>query len=242
MISWRWLAGAAALPALAGGVAFAATGWPADARSLSAPAYALLIETVLVAIAAALAGVASHSGASGTAAINGTGRRIVVMMATVSFPIAAMTLVSFGLGTIFLVSPNTPLTALAAAHVLLGATGFLFAAIGALAAAYVPHELDAALIAVGSALLAGVGALGAGPLMAAWPERALNIILTLTPPVAIGAAANIDVFHLDAVYRVSPIAHVQFAYPSWPVAIVLYLTLALAGFAGAAGGRTWRGR
>jgi hypothetical protein len=224
---WRAIAIAAAMPPAAFALAAGwAAGMPDGARPFMIVAYGVLIESVAAAGAMPLFGVASMSRLASKP--SGLTTRLAALGADAVGPIAAFSLLSFALDLWRTPAVSRSIGTAVTAHLVLAAALALFWAIGAAAASRVRHTLDAALAASAVSCLFAVGSVAAGARLVAWSGRALNAMLLLTPPVAVGAAADVDVLHLDAIYRVSPLAHVQFAYPAWPASATAYLTIATA--------------
>jgi len=115
------------------------------------------------------------------------------------------------------------LTTLAAAVLALAGTGAVCRAVFA-----DPLDRIAAVLLIATVTLLGVFALG--DITATLPTAALNLLLLASPVVAVASAAQIDIFHLRALYELSPIAHREFQYPAWPAAAALYGCVALAAF------------
>lgn len=96
-------------------------------------------------------------------------------------------------------------------------------------------------IAVGDPLLAGlaglllsvaitIGPFAMGPWMSDLPLNIVQGLLFMNPLVTVSTAAGIDFLHLDAIYRLSPLAHRGVALPAWTTACSGYAVLGLAGY------------
>ncbi|HUK37131.1 MAG TPA: hypothetical protein VLV86_24615 [Vicinamibacterales bacterium] len=182
---------------------------------------ALLLEAFVSVIAGPLMGVVSTARRSmsdgGASSIAGCGLFAAIFAASAA--IAHL-----------VVDPATPVAALVAPHVTLSIATLAATALGAAAAASMDHPLDAAGCALLLSLLAGVGVLVSGPLVADAPAGLVNAALAASPIVATASAANIDVLRGDLLYRFSPIAHRAFDYPSWTTACLIYAALAAIAF------------
>ena len=113
------------------------------------------------------------------------------------------------------------------AHVTLALVAYASAASGALAASLDFETLDAAAMTTGGWIVAAVGLLALGPSLIDLPTRLLNALLLANPLVVVMAAGDIDMFRWPALYRISPVAHMRFDYPAWPVAALTYTVIAL---------------
>jgi hypothetical protein len=116
----------------------------------------------------------------------------------------------------------------------LWAAALALAALGCVCASACREPLDGAACALGIALVAGVGLFAAGPALDDVPRRFLNAVLAANPIVATAASANIDIFRTYPWYQLSPVAHIQFDYPTAGAAIAWYVSAALLLFLGAA--------
>jgi hypothetical protein len=112
-------------------------------------------------------------------------------------------------------------------HATLWAAALGLAGVGALSAALFTDALDAAAAAIAIALLANAAVFVAGPLFDDAPGTVVSAALLVSPVAATASAANLDIFRNDTLYRVSPLAHMRFDYPSWPATIAAYLTVAI---------------
>jgi len=85
-----------------------------------------------------------------------------------------------------------------------------------------------------AAVVAALGVFAAGPLATDLPTGVVNAALLASPIVSAASAADIDLLRTDVLYRISPLAHGRFDYPSWYSPLVLYGTLLVISFAGTA--------
>jgi hypothetical protein len=110
---------------------------------------------------------------------------------------------------------------------------FALAGMAALCRNAIADPLDriACVTLAGGAFLCGVFALG--DIALSVPAPLLNLLLLLNPPVAVAAAAQVDIFHTPLLYDLSPIAHRDFQYPGWPAAAALYVCAGAATFVAA---------
>jgi len=221
---WWWVGAAAAPIVIRALVVYQHVSWTA------LPAYVrarvnvdvLLLESIAITIAAPLAGVAT------------TARRCAVLAVTFACVAAAAA---------WLFEPATGIAALAPPHLTLMVAAFAMSSIGAAARSCFDHPLDAAACALLVCLATGVGLLVAGPLVEGAPTALVNGALLASPVVATASAADIDLLRGEPLYRYSPIAHSQFAYPAWPMAcaafvVVTALCLAFVVMMSHRGGRT----
>ncbi len=112
-------------------------------------------------------------------------------------------------------------------HLVLLATAIAGAGLGACARACFELELDAAAASLFIAVALTLGGLLIGPVLGTVPTPVVNAVLAANPVVATAAAADIDLLRTDVLYRLSPIAHRQFDYPSWQATTVAYGGFAL---------------
>ena len=88
------------------------------------------------------------------------------------------------------------------------------------------NPLDAIAGSLIAAAILTFGVFAIGRFAGELPPALLNIALATNPLVATAAAANIDLFRTDFLYRTSPLPHLLFTYPSWRVSIAFFATLA----------------
>ena len=119
-------------------------------------------------------------------------------------------------------------------HATLWVIGVALAALGGWVGSVCRDSLDAAALSVGASLVAALGVFAAGPLAADLPTRVVNAALMVSPIVSTASAADVDLLRTDVLYRISPLAHGRFDYPSWYSPLALYGTLLLISFAGTA--------
>ena len=117
-------------------------------------------------------------------------------------------------------------------HVTIAAVVFALMAWGALCGTWFRNPLDAAACSVAFAVSATGGLLVAGAVVADMPPSVLGWGLIANPLVVVASAAHIDIVRTDLLYQISPLAHIQFDYPTWGRASVLYLAVAFACFVG----------
>jgi hypothetical protein len=113
-------------------------------------------------------------------------------------------------------------------HVALFVAVMALAEVGRLIRAAVADRLTGALVALMTGAVLATGIFAAGPLAGALSARASALVLTANPLVVITSAAGIDLLHLDAIYRTSPLAHRGVALPAWPTACAVYAVVGLA--------------
>jgi hypothetical protein len=225
--------GAATLPLVTHGTALVVNvdvgAWLAMPGPLrwSLAADGVLFTTAAIVVAAPVAGVAI--GAS-------SGRPLVRRV--IDFTVSAMVCAAMSsLMTFAWVAGREDAVAFTAqSHLTLFAVTLALAAGGALCAALFRHPLDAAAVALVSSLVAAGGLLVAGSSMADVPRSVIAIALTASPVFAVASAAHIDIVRMDVPYQISPLAHMQMAYPEWASTSAWYL----AGAALACAGLAWK--
>lgn len=111
-------------------------------------------------------------------------------------------------------------------HATLAAEGLALAAWGAVCGRWFRNVLDAAGVSLLTTLVAAGGLLVGGSLSADLPRSLVAAGLIASPLFAAASAAQIDLLHSDLLYQISPLAHVQIAYPTWTVATACYLVAA----------------
>jgi hypothetical protein len=136
--------------------------------------------------------------------------------------------------TTLAVGPTIEPVTLATSHAVFWAAALALAALGAVCASVLPEALDAAACALGIALIVGLGLFAFGPVLDAIPRRLLGVALVGNPIVASAAAANIDIFRTEPLYRLSPLAHIQIDYPTPATTFIWYVVVAAALFVGSA--------
>ena len=112
-------------------------------------------------------------------------------------------------------------------HAILWSAALALAAFGALCGRMSREPLDAAACAVGLALLTAFALFAAGPVLDSIPAGLLHAALAANPIVATAAAASIDIFRMDLLYQLSPLAHRQVDYPSFTAAFGAYVSVAV---------------
>jgi hypothetical protein len=223
-------AGAAALPLLSHGAALLVNVEPGawlsmtDRLRWSLAADGLLFTTAAVIVAAPVAGVAT-----GTCPANGhppsTLRRAAILVAAAMLCAAVSSLMTFG----WAAGREDAAMFTAQSHITLFAVSLALAAGGALSSACFRHPLDAAAVGVIASIAAAGGLLLAGATIADAPPALIAVGLTASPLFAVASAAGIDVVRMDIPYQISPLAHMQMAYPEWASTSAWYLAVAALG-------------
>jgi hypothetical protein len=108
----------------------------------------------------------------------------------------------------------------------LAAVGLALAAVGRLLGSLFADPLDAigSSVVIAASLTCGLFAIG--PLASGVPTPLLNLGLLTNPVVAVSASGNVDVFRSELLYQMSPIAHREFDYPTWYAATGFFFTVA----------------
>jgi hypothetical protein len=119
-------------------------------------------------------------------------------------------------------------------HATLAVIGLALAALGGWFGSTLRDPLDAAAFSSGTALVAALGLFAAGPLAADLPTPIVNAALSASPIVSVASAADVDLLRTDLLYRISPLAHRQFEYPTWYSPLLGYGTLLLVSVVGTA--------
>lgn len=147
----------------------------------------------------------------------------------------AMALLVSAAGTIVLQgSPSAGARLVLVSHVTLAVIGLALAAFGGWVGVSFRDPLDAAAVSAGTALVAALGLFAAGPMAADLPTAVVNAALSANPLVAAASAADVDLLRTDLLYRVSPLAHRSFDYPSWYSPLAVYGTVLLVSLVAAA--------
>ena len=144
--------------------------------------------------------------------------------------IAALIVVSAGLSAALMTGGGRDaalFATIAAAHATLAATLAGLGALGLLCASRFRNPLDAAALGAIASLSINLALLAAGPAAADLPTGIVNAGLAASPLVATASAMGVDLLRTELLYRASPIAHLQFAYPEWFVTLSAYVLLAL---------------
>jgi hypothetical protein len=205
--------------------------WPLgpipDAGSLLPDAS--LCSALAVLVLAPLAGVA---GASSHAAVRApTWRsRMAATCVPALFAISMFTLSSALLT--WLATPAAAVSSIATSHATMAAVALALAMFGAFCGISFADPLDAVGVGLGSTALAAGGLLAGGRWVALAPSWLVESALVANPLVAMSAAFGIDVVRIDALYRISPLAHMNIVYPAWSAATAWYTLLAFAAAAG----------
>jgi hypothetical protein len=111
-------------------------------------------------------------------------------------------------------------------HVILWAAALTLATLGAVCAPMFDEPLDAAACAIGIALVVTTPVFVGGPALDSIPRWLVNASLVVNPIVATAASANIDLFRMDLLYRLSPLAHGHIEYPAASTTFAVYVLLA----------------
>ena len=120
--------------------------------------------------------------------------------------------------------------AAAAGHAALLISMLTLASLGRLARGVFSNTLAAGLAGLVAAIVITVGPFALGPLLQDAPLSLCRVIFFANPLVNIASAADIDLLHVDVIYRLSPLAHRGVALPAWITACSAYAVLGLAGF------------
>jgi hypothetical protein len=196
---------------------------PATLGALTADA--LLLTAGLIVVVAPLAGVFVGHASPGRAVS-------VLAVATVLFTSssAAVTVATLG--------ASGALGYVVSSHAALASVVFALSVFGASCAALLKDPLDAAALGLSIVLLAAGGVLVSGPVASSLPRALLEAGLVASPFVVAATAAGIDIARLDVFYQISPLAHMQIEYPSWPAVCGWYLAVTCCFFVGL----TWQRR
>jgi hypothetical protein len=185
-----------------------------------------LLEAALLVIAAPLGAVALIAR---SAAVGSKGSGLLARLRAVTSPVVAAATSLTVVSAVLLGRGATGETGtLLISHATLWAAALGLAGIGALAAAMFADALDAAASAVGIAVLAAAAVFVSGPLLDGAPASVVRAALLASPVAGAASAADIDIFRTDPLYRLSPLAHMRFDYPSWSAAAAAYLAVATA--------------
>lgn len=235
---WHVLGIAAALPVLSHGAAMFIHVEPG--RWLSVPeavrwalaADAMLYTAGCAIVAGPIAGVATA--AAGSRGWRGEGRISQVLHAAGTAAVACVlfTLTSGLLSMAWRIGQPDASGLVVQSHATMLSVGLALAAWGGLCGTLFRDPLDAAACSVLVALTAAGGLLVAGAPVADLPRPMLAWGLTANPLVVIASASHIDIVRTDLLYQISPLAHVQFDYPSSGRASAWYLAVALLCFVG----------
>ncbi len=122
--------------------------------------------------------------------------------------------------------PGADAGTLATSHAALWAAAVSLAGIGLLCAAMFGDPLDAAATALVLVLSFAAAVFAAGPALEKAPPRVIDAALLASPIVGLASAASIDIFRTDVLYRLSPLAHLRFDYPSWSTVVAAYVATA----------------
>jgi hypothetical protein len=189
-----------------------------------------------VTIAAPLAGV--HAALSRESSGGTKNAALEALSATRPLLVAVLllTIVS-ALLTMLVLGPGAA-PVIAKSHATMAAVALALATFGAFCGAAFADPLDAAACSVALVLLVAGGLLVSGAWVEFAPQWFIELALMASPLVAVTSAGGVDLVRMDALYRISPLAHVQIDYPAWYAACGWYLSLTLLGFLGL----TWKCR
>ena len=237
-------AAAAALPLLCHGAAMFINvepgSWftisPAIRWSLAADC--MLYTAVCAIVAAPIAGVAVASARRSDERRDRRMADVSTGVGTLSIASVLFTVVSAVFSIAWRFGQANALSLVLQSHVTVLSVTVALAAWGALCAAWLHDPLDAAAVSVIVALGAAGGLLVGGAAVADLPPAVLAVGLTANPLVAVASAAHIDIMRMDLLYQISPLAHMQFEYPTWERACAWYLAVAFACCLGV----TWKSR
>jgi hypothetical protein len=189
---------------------------------------ALLLQTALMVVGAPLGGVAIASGWMSPLppGLPRVSNRIWAVAWRLTMGATALAVTSAVLGWV-VAGPQADLALLLVSRTVLWGSTFALGTIGAMCALYFFDPLDAAGCALGLALVVTTGAIAIGPLALDLPTAVVDAALVASPLVAVASAADIDILRGDVMYRLSPIAHARFDYPSWETAFGLSIAAVL---------------
>lgn len=187
----------------------------------------LLWTAALVVVGGPLAGIAAVHAQRGTPGIprgphwlaQGAVRMLVLGL--------LFTGVSAGLMALAWGTQAEVLRAVAAGQATLLCAALAVTALGAMAGSWFRESLDAVIACV---VVVGPPALGVllfGPLIEGASAGTLTGALLASPIASAATAADIDIFRMDPLYQLSPVAHMAATYPDWQSACQLYLLVAL---------------
>jgi hypothetical protein len=113
-------------------------------------------------------------------------------------------------------------------HLPMLAVTLALSAWGAVCGAWFRNPLDAAGVSLLAALVASGGLLVGGGAVGDLPRPLIAAGLAASPLVALAAAAQIDILRTDVLYQISPLAHIQTDYPTWPGTTIAFVVAAAA--------------
>jgi len=111
---------------------------------------------------------------------------------------------------------------LGVSHLMLWTAAFTFAMVGAACLPLCREPLDGAACAVAISCIGALMLFAAGPILDSVPAWLVNAALTINPVAATAAAADIDLWRTDLLYRLSPIAHRDIASPALSTTFATY--------------------
>ena len=198
---------------------------------------AFLMNAILIALFAPVAGVSISTTPDDSRALHHEDRnvyRATRIVAKICAAICAALVLSAALTFVSMHTLPGIAQMIARSHATLGVAALALGLLGAWAGLAFAHPLDAVGSTLAVALVLSFGILAAGPLIADVPRSLIEAALFASPLVTSAAAANIDLFRIELLYQLSPLASLGFGYPSWGVACALYALAALGCFSGTA--------
>jgi len=207
-------------------------------RSLAADA---MLHTAGCAIVAApLAGVAAVARRRLVSEDGGLTGNLTGVVPALTIAAALFTTVSSVISMMWLAGQPGATSLVVQAHATVLSVALALAGWGALCAAWFRDPLDAAGCSLVTVLVAACGLLVGGATVSDLSPTTLSWGLTASPLMVIASAAQIDLVRMDVLYQISPLAHIQFEYPSWQRACASYTAVAFACFlAFRSKSRTW---
>ena len=155
-----------------------------------------------------------------------TDQGVASSVLTVGAAVSMFTLVSALLTIGWRFGQGDALVFAARSHITLAAVAMALATWGAVCGLWFRNAMDAAGVSLLTTLVAAGGLLVGGTFSAELPRSLVAAGLIASPLVAVSSASQIDLFHSDVLYQISPLAHVQIDYPTWTLATACYLTAA----------------
>ena len=127
----------------------------------------------------------------------------------------------------FAMRPGIEAMALAQCHAIIWAAALALGTLGTTSACLLSDPLDAAACAVVIAGGAAFSVLVAGPALDPLPPALLDAVLTVNPIVGVAAAAGIDLFRMEPLYRMSSLAHVEYPAAASTFGVHVLISVAL---------------
>ncbi len=203
-----------------------------EAVRWSLAADAMLYTAGCAIVAAPIAGVAAAAGGRPDGRGDGRASQALHAALTAAVACALFTSMSALLSIAWRIGQPDTVGLVVQSHATMLSVGLALAAWGALSGTLFRDPLDAAACSALVSLTAAGGLLVAGAPVAELPRSMLAWGLTASPLVVIASASHIDIVRTDLLYQISPLAHIQFDYPTWSRACAWYLAFALLCFAG----------